>query len=133
MKATLLLLALSLAGLGVYAFQIWAAESLYTHRGSLAYWMCISRTIRNVPEIGVATDVIFYSSAGDGPKRPTDAVSYSTDASRDRIVSELTRYFQDLGVSVSFDDSNHHFSPFRASVAPSSQKERLEVTVTETY
>jgi hypothetical protein len=135
--AVILLSILSLTAVGVYVLRIWADESLYTHRGSLAYWMCISKTIRNVPEVGHVTDVVFYSSAGDGPKRSANAVSYSTDASHEMIVGELTRYFQGLGGSVgfSFEDSGvttgNHASPIRASITLTSQG-KLEVTVTET-
>ena len=80
-----------------YSASLLVAESVYSNRGSFAYWLTISRVIKNVPEISPADTPRFYSSAGDGPKLPESAVTYRTSAERDVVVLELNRYLTAKG------------------------------------
>lgn len=138
MKAFIGVSALFLVALAVYTATILLAESLYTHRGSYAYWICIPSTIRNVPEVGNASDLVFFSSAGDGPKSPQSAVSYITDAPSGQIIDELNKYFEQQGLPVHMLDSSKgsrlssNSDPIEMSIDPTGGG-YFKVTVTETF
>jgi hypothetical protein len=134
----ILIFAFIFVALFVYTLVLCSDEALYTHRGTYACWVCISPTIRNVPEIGHAQGVVFHSSSGDGPKPPGNAVSYITDAPAEVISRKLSQYFLHRGIRLHFSskgvdrDIPVGDQPFvEAFIEPVGDK-RTQVTVKET-
>jgi hypothetical protein len=99
---TIRLLAITAAAAGtlavaVYATSLLTSESVYCNRGSFAYWLTISGTIKDVPELSPTSPPRFYSSAGDGPKLPENAVSYASGAAPEAMLREMDRYLVAIG------------------------------------
>src|SRR5690242_6719089 len=84
-------------GAGLYIASLLLSESLYSTRGSFAYWLTISSVIKAVPEIRPTAPPVFYSSAGDGPKLPESAISYRSAAEPAEITRAVESYLQSKG------------------------------------
>src|SRR5262245_3481624 len=89
--------AAAILGAGLYAASLLFKESLYSSRGSFGYWLTISSVIKSVPELSPTTPPRFYSSAGDGPKLPESAVTYSSSAARDDLERTIGGYLTSKG------------------------------------
>lgn len=139
MRPLLLLLAFSLLALALYTLVLCSDESLYTHRGTYACWVCISSTIRNVPEVGHTQKILFYSSSGDGSKPPENAVTYFTDASTDTVSRKLAQYFRHREIPVSFSSEQVDRAmpstgqPFVEALIQPAGNRRTQVTVKQTF
>jgi hypothetical protein len=99
-KRWLIAVVISLIALGAIAFysaSLVLSESVYSNRGTFAYWLTISNVIKGVPEIRPIQPPRFYSSAGDGPKLPESAVSYRSSADADVVFQRLTEYLTQQG------------------------------------
>ena len=90
---------------GAYSMSLMSSESVYSKRGSFAYWLTISRVIKEVPEINPSGTVQFYASAGDGPKLPESAVAYRSHSRPDDILRDIRKYLTDLGYRARDDGS----------------------------
>jgi hypothetical protein len=86
-----------LGSLGVYTVALLLSESVYTQRGTYAYFVCISPTIKHVPNPQSLGDVRFYHTPGDGPKLPQDEVSFMSAAPREVIYQQIENYLFQLG------------------------------------
>ena len=81
-------LALGLGGWAfLYTLRLWFTESLYSERGSYAFFVTITKpVIRSFPVREPEGEVEYHSGCGDGPKPPEQGVVY-----RSRLpVAELT-------------------------------------------
>lgn len=107
-------------------------ESIYTKRGTYAYFVCVSSVIKAIPEIDIVGSADFYSSAGDGPKLPTDEVRYKTGAQTEVVMSRIAAHLKQIGyVEIGFGRFELHQSQVVVVVEPDGQG-RSTVLVTET-
>ncbi|MCS7026603.1 MAG: hypothetical protein NZV14_17540 [Bryobacteraceae bacterium] len=99
MRLRIILLAVGLCFLLVagYLLYLATAESLYTKRGTPAFWFAISRVIRETPTPGALEPPLYYSSAGDGPKLPESAVHFRTSAPAAEVERSLQQFVLTLG------------------------------------
>jgi hypothetical protein len=119
-------------GLALYSASLLFSESLYSSRGSLAYWLTISSAIKSVPEIRPASSARFYASAGDGPKLPESAVSYRSLASAEEVIQAMDRYLTARGYHKRSDGAYERGVSI-VSVQASAERDGTEVTVRENY
>ena len=91
------LTAAAILGAAFYTSSLLLSESLYSSRGSFAYWLTISSVIKAVPEVSPTAPARFYSSAGDGPKLPESAVTYPSSANPTEIVRAVDMYLTSKG------------------------------------
>lgn len=83
-----------------YVSRIVFAESLYTEKGTLAYWMVVrSNIIRGFPKPGLIGEERYYYSCGDGPKPAAEGVLFSTSNNRTQIYGEADRFLKEMGFS----------------------------------
>lgn len=87
----------------------WAfREDAYISRGNLFYHVLInSPTIRNVPLDGIVGEPSFYSSCGDGPKWPSEGVSYQTMLSQEEVAESLRKYCASRGLKERNESISH--------------------------
>jgi len=105
-KRWLVAVVLALIAMGAIAFysaSLMMSESLYSSRGTFAYWLTISDVIKGVPEISPIEPPRFYSSAGDGPKLPESAVSYRSSADVGVVSERIDDYLKRQGYRSSGD------------------------------
>ncbi|MBL8233082.1 MAG: hypothetical protein JNL98_31580 [Bryobacterales bacterium] len=91
-RSLLIAIALLVAMFASYAVWIGTHESLYTSSGTPAYWLAISRVIKDVPTSGALEPPVYYSSAGDGPKLPESAVQFRERASAVEVGRRLEEF-----------------------------------------
>jgi hypothetical protein len=99
-KRTVAISAITIAvilGAAFYIVSLLLSESLYSSRGSFAYWLTISSVIKSVPEVSPTSSPRFYSSAGDGPKLPESAVTYRSSAAAPEITRAVETYLTSRG------------------------------------
>lgn len=82
--------------------------------------------------------MVFYCSAGDGPKPSVNAVSYVTDSPAEEVLRGLAQHFERLGISAhlpaSHSDeemSSSNSDPVEVVIEPVGVG-HIKVTVTET-
>jgi hypothetical protein len=84
-------------GIAFYSASLLLSESVYSNRGTFAYWLTISDVIKNVPEVEPTETPRFFSSAGDGPKLPETAISYRSSADIVRVSRTIGEYLTQRG------------------------------------
>jgi hypothetical protein len=73
-------------------------EDLYVEKNTFDYFLVVnSRFIKTVPCPGTITDLAYYSSCGDGPKPPANGVEFTTDATHQKLIDDLTAHLQRFG------------------------------------
>lgn len=97
-----------------YALTLAFTESLYTGRGSFAYYLLIPEVIQDVPLVDVVGEVTFHSGAGDGPKPPSSSIEYRSRADEAALRAALetfleSRGFTKRGSPEQFQDTNTVF------------------------
>lgn len=126
-------LAMVVVNIGAYSIRLLLAESLYTSRGTYAYWLSVSKLIKGVPELSIVGQPQFYSSAGDGPKLPEDEVQYTSTADPSFIKSQLGAYLRNSGFREDRDGSWQRVETKVVLTVTPSGSGRSHVRVSATY
>jgi hypothetical protein len=122
----------AIVAIASYGASLRLSESLYSTRGSFAYWLTISSVIKGVPAVDAVDGPRFYSSAGDGPKLPESAVTYRSRAPSEDIAQKLDAYFRAAGYSKQSDGSYQRgMSIVSVEIVAESLENRVRVK--ETY
>jgi hypothetical protein len=87
-----------------YHLTLFAAESYYTERGSYPYYVLIRKLVRDLPLYQLKGDLQYFSSVGDGPKPPEEAVFYCSRGTRQDIASFYGTYMQANGFATALTD-----------------------------
>lgn len=123
---------------GISIMKILFAESLYTHKGSFAYYIAIPSLIKEVPEIDSINKPVYYSSVGDGVKPPQYEVTYQTIGQCKDILEKLEAYFIKHGFKKNPESAelnialSNTMSVVHISVKSKGHK-MMKVRVTQTY
>ena len=89
-----------------FFFHVAFNESLYVRPYTIDFFLAInSKTIRHFPSIDVVGERSFHSDCGDGPKQPSNSVSYSTQASTQEVWKVVNAFVEKRGY-VRGDDLN---------------------------
>jgi len=84
---------------GMYAFVLGFSEDLYFKRWSVAHVLFTPSFIEHLPKPNIIGDVLYYHSAGDGPKPPAEGLSFETAAAKDQILTQFEQYLMQNGYS----------------------------------
>jgi hypothetical protein len=123
----------------VLTFRTCLGESNYAKPGSFTYYACVSSVMQNVPRVGAIGEVIFYTSAGDGPKPAMDEVSYRSRLAAHTVMSETGKYLESAGfvrADVGQTSSSASFSGPEGTVdvkIRSLATDEVQVQVTQTF
>lgn len=93
-----------------YAISLEFKEDLFSKKGSLTYYLSIPYLVRKAPVIEPASNVMYYSSCGDGNKRFGDALIYETSQSEGQILSETKAFFIKNGFQIEDQYSENNVS-----------------------
>lgn len=117
---------------GGYAAWLLLQESVYCDRGSFAYWVTISSTIKSVPTPGAIGNPRYYASAGDGPKLPESAVQFRVPSSTPDVPGQLEAWAAGNGYQRRPDGAFVRAASI-VSIEIKPEGELLSVTVRENY
>lgn len=93
-----MILVLVLVGLAVVIAPIMFSESLYTGRGTLAYWLTIhSDVIEQFPLTGLKGEVTYFYSCGDGGKPPANGLLFQSTSDRQTLIQTVDSYLAGCG------------------------------------
>jgi hypothetical protein len=93
----LLFLAVSVCLL-VHVLSLLFSESLYSKRGSLAYFVTIQEpVIRTFPILQAIGEPLYHSGCGDGPKLPDEAILYHSRLSVADLVARVQPHITSHG------------------------------------
>jgi hypothetical protein len=83
----------------VYALVLGFTEDLYFKRWSVAHVLLTPSFIEHLPKPNIIGSVLYYHSAGDGPKPPAEGLSFETAASKEQVLTQFDQYLIQNGYS----------------------------------
>src|SRR5688572_218906 len=90
------------ACLFLYALKLGFTESLYSRRGSFAFFVTITEpVIRTFPVLDPTSDPQYHSGCGDGPKLPDQAISYRSRLPNSELLARAQRHATSCGYTLS--------------------------------
>jgi hypothetical protein len=90
-----------IACLFLYALKLAFTESLYSRRGSFAFFVTITEPdIRAFPVLDATSEPEYNSSCGDGPKPSSQSISYRSRLSTPEILELAQRHAASCGYTL---------------------------------
>ena len=112
-----------------YVLTLALSESLYTERGSFAYYLLIPDVIQDVPLVDVVGGVTFHNSAGDGPKPPSSSIEYHSRAEEAVLRAAVEAFLESRGFTKQGDSKRLDNTGTTFYRAGTGEPSRPEITV----
>lgn len=89
-----------------HVLSLFFSESLYSRRGSFAYFVTIHEPlIRSFPILQATSEPLYHSGCGDGPKLPDEAIVYRSRLSAADLVTRMRPHIASHGFSPVSNDT----------------------------